>query len=391
MNRVLTDEMNLHAPQTIQTQTELAMIGDIKKQIITPKDGNPIIKPVQDAILGTYKLTHDDVEIEWRDLMNLLIFTYNVDLDKLDIKKGKSYSGSELYSYIIPKGINVSAKGTEVQNGELIKGTINKRMVGNIVNNSWDRYGPNETKDYIDNTQRLIVNWLLMDGFSVGLGDCIIPQEKLNKIYKEVEKKKLEVSHLITEIENNPELIDPELFEEDLKRNLVAQKGEIQKIVMSSIDDSNNFYVMINSGSKGGPVNAMQIMGALGQDIFKRNRIEKNILNRTLPHFFQNDDRALARGYIEHSYFEGLSPQEFFFHHMSGREGLIDTAIKSVTADTPIIVMEQEKTKDVNIGDWIDAQLDANKDKVEHYEEREMELLKLTKPVYIPTTDAYGM
>ena len=106
-------------------------------------------------------------------------------------------------------------------------------------------------------------------------------------------------------------------------------------MVMADLNDNNNFFIMANSNAKGKPVNLMQIMGALGQDIFKTKRIQKEVNNRALPHFHQNDDTPLARGYIEHSYLDGLSPQEFFFHHMTGREGLIDTAIK--TAETGYI------------------------------------------------------
>ena len=385
--------MNLHAPQRIQTQTELAMLGDIKKNIITPKDGSPVIKPVQDAVLGAYKMTHDDVKIEWDDLMNILVFTYNVDLENINIEKGKTYSGRDLFSYIIPKNIHMKNGDMIIQDSILKEGVMDKGLLGKIVYTSWDRYGPNETMDFIDNVQRIVVNWLYTEGFTVGIRDCIIPPDKIKKIYEEVEKKKLEVDHLITEIENNPELLDADTFEQSLKMNLASQKGDIQKIVMNTLDNNNNFYIMINSRAKGSKVNAMQIMGALGQDIFRRNRIQKDILNRTLPHFFQNDDRATARGYIEHSYFEGLSPQEFFFHHMTSREGLIDTAIKSVTGDTPIVILDHNgKTKNVKIGDWIDVQLDddKNKDKIEHYKERDMELLKLKKSVYIPTTNEKG-
>merc|ERR1711916_156885 len=79
----------------------------------------------------------------------------------------------------------------------------------------------------------------------------------------------------------------------------------------------------------------MQIMGVLGQDNFKQARIAKDVNERTLPHFFRNDDTPEARGYIQNSYLDGLSPHEFFFHHMTGREGLIDTAIR--TAETGYI------------------------------------------------------
>ena len=63
-------------------------------------------------------------------------------------------------------------------------------------------------------------------------------------------------------------------------------------------------------------------MGSLCQSIFLSNRIEKKVYNRSIPHFHQNDDSGMARGFVENSYFEGLNAEEFFFHHMAGREGL---------------------------------------------------------------------
>ena len=150
----------------------------------------------------------------------------------------------------------------------------------NIITNCWDRHGVKITADYITNIQKLNVNWLLYDGFSVGLKDCYINKEAKIKIITEVEKKKLEIQHLITEIENNPELLDADVFEQSIKSNLSAQKGDIQSMVVKELDDDNNFFIMTNSGAKGKEVNLMQIMGALGQDIFKKERIQKDINNK---------------------------------------------------------------------------------------------------------------
>ena len=334
------DEMNMFAPQSIQTQTELIEIADVRKHIISPKDSNPVIAPVQDPVLGSYKITLDDVKIDWHDYMNLLSFirlnkNTQFDINKIKIVKNKTYSGIELFNNIIPNNINLKSGSVKIRNGDIISGPIRKGINKTIISNCWDRHGPEITQTYIDNIQRLITNWLLIDGFSVGLGDCFIKQESKDLIVKQLEKKKLEICHLITEIENNPELMDADIFEASIQSNLSAQKGEIQKFVQDNISEDNNFHIMVHSGSKGKAVNIMQIMGALGQDIFLFKRIQKAVNNRTLPHFFQNDDTPLARGYIEHSYLDGLTPQEFFFHHMSGREGLIDTAIK--TADTGYI------------------------------------------------------
>merc|ERR1711916_268813 len=68
------DEINMFAPQSIQTQSELFKIADVRKQIISPKDSKPIIGPVQDSVLGAWKLTLDDVKIDWHDFMNLVSY-----------------------------------------------------------------------------------------------------------------------------------------------------------------------------------------------------------------------------------------------------------------------------------------------------------------------------
>jgi DNA-directed RNA polymerase II subunit RPB1 len=325
------DEMNLFSPQSIQTQTELAMIADINKLIISPKDSEPIIAPVQDSVLGTYKMTSPTARVDWHDLMNIAIYALGIDMSKLRIDKGKTYTGTEMYNLIIPSGINLETS-IIIKNGDIIKGQVKSKGNKQIISDCWDRHGPTITADYITDIQRINVNWILYEGFSVGLKDCYITPAVKTKIISELEKKKLEINHLITEIENNPELLDAEIFEQSIQSNLSAQKGDIQQLVMADLNDDNNFFIMANSGSKGKPVNIAQIMGSLGQDIFKKRRIQKEVNNRALPHFHQNDDTPLARGYIEHSYLDGLSPAEFFFHHMTGREGLIDTAIK--TAET---------------------------------------------------------
>jgi DNA-directed RNA polymerase II subunit RPB1 len=334
------DEMNMFAPQSIQTQTELFKIADVRRQIISPKDSKPIIGPVQDSVLGSYRMTQNNIKIDWHDYMNLVVFIRNnkntqFNLDKNKFVKNKIYTGIDLFNNIIPNNINLEIGKVKLRNGYIVNGPIKKGINNRIISNCWDRHGHEITQTYIDNIQRIITNWLLLDGFSVGLGDCYINEKNKEIIVKELEKKKLEINHLITEIENNPELMDADLFEASLQSNLSAQKGEIQKLVQDNINSDNNFFIMVNSGSKGKAVNMMQIMGALGQDIFLFKRIQKAVNNRTLPHFFQDDDTPLARGFIEHSYLDGLTPQEFFFHHMSGREGLIDTAIK--TADTGYI------------------------------------------------------
>ena len=326
------DEMNLFAPQSIQTQTELALIADVNKLIISPKDSQPIIAPVQDSVIGSYNMTRDDVRVDWHDMMNIIVRAVNLDYSKINIEKNKVYRGKDLYNMIIPEEVNLNSD-VVIKNGNIVEGIVKKKENKKIIINCWDKYGPKVTADYITNIQKLCINWMLYDGFTVGFGDCIIDKKVTDEISLNLEKKKLEISHKITEIENNPELLDGDLFEFEIKNNLIAFKGDIQKKVVENLSDTNNFHVMsIGSGAKGNDINLSQIMAALGQDIFKQKRIEKEMNNRSLVHFHQNDDTLKARGFISNSYLSGLDAHEFFFHHMTGREGLIDTAIK--TAET---------------------------------------------------------
>ena len=201
---------------------------------------------------------------------------------------------------------------------------------------------------------------------------------------------------MITEQENHPGLLDENIFENNLASMLSAHAGSMGKIVMDNTTSSNNLYVMVNSGAKGKVEQLGSIASIVGQINMNNKRIAKKVNNRTLPHFAQNDDTPHARGFVTSSYVKGLRPPEFFFHTMAGRDGLIDTAIKSVTGDTPIVIYDKTTvhggtSKYVMIGDWIDNILDQNKDKVQHFEEREMEYLVVEdSKLYIPTTNADG-
>lgn len=387
--------MNVFVPQSIQTMMELAEIADVKRQIISPRFSTPIIGIVQDGVLGSYNLTSPTMKIDWKDAMNIISYT-SID-DFTSIKKNTDIKGSDLFSLIVPNKINVSTNDFEIENGKIIKGQISKAHIGAKKQNSlihliWDEYGINETKNFIDDVQKLVNNFNLLNGFSCGIGDLDIPKDVTTELTKFFETKKLEAKHMITEMENNPDLLDQDTFEETLYSNLNNIREEASKMVMKNLKLDNNFYIMIFSGAKGEPINMGQMLGCIGQQAVEGTRIKKNVNGRTLQYFHKDDDTALARGFVEQSFLKGMHPLSFIFHNMGSREGLIDTAIKSVTGDTPIFVLENGSIRYVNIGDWIDIQLDDNnnKPKVKRYVDRDMELLDLENQVYIPTTDELG-
>ena len=382
------DEMNVFVPQTIQSVVELSMLANVTSLIISPRNTEPIIQLVQDGVLGSYLFTETNQPLTWNRVMRTLMNTENIDITKVPKKEMDTY---ELMSYLIPD-INLSTK-VKVEHGKFISGKVGVKTLNDangFIGTIYDQYGGEITRDFIDNLQKVILSWLQLKGFTVGLKDCIIDDSILSKVREKTNKLMVEVKHLITEQENHPGLLDESIFEENIGTMLTAHAGNMGKIVLDSTDSSNNLFVMLDSGAKGKVEQLGSIASLVGQINMNNKRIAKKVNNRTLPHYHQFDDTPAARGFVSSSYVKGLRPTEFFFQQMANRDGLIDTAIKSVTGDTPIVIYENNVSKYVNIGDWIDNQLDSNKDRVEHYEEREMELLQLDNPIYIPTADADG-
>lgn len=329
------DEMNIFVPQSIQTKIELSEIADVQNQIISPRVSTPIIGVVQDGVLGAYNLTAPSMSINWKDAMNIISYT---TLDNFsEIKKNKDMKGSDLFSLIIPDHINIKNQDMEIKNGTIVKGKITSGQIGakkpnSIIHLIWDEYGPMETKKFIDNTQKLINNFNLLNGFTVGIGDLEIPEHVEQDLTKFMETKKIEIKHMITEMENNPEHLDYDVFEESIYSNLNNIREEASKMIMKNLKPDNNFYIMISSGSKGGPINMGQMLGCCGQQAVDGSRIKKNVNGRTLHYFHKDDDTAPARGFVQQSFYKGMDPISFIFHNMGSREGLIDTAIK--TADS---------------------------------------------------------
>ena len=391
------DEMNIHVPQTYSTMVELNNIANIKNHIVGSRDGNVIIEPVQDIRLGTYLLSKDKRELNWKDFMNMNTYFSTSENNKID--KKKKYSFKDLFSAILDNNISINKKGLKITKGNLLEGIVDKGVNKTIISKIWNKLGPDKASDYLFNIQRLAIQYLYDRGFSVGLGDCVLPKEAMSEVELFLEKRKVEVMNLITQVENNPEIMDPNVLEETIKGMFTLKaKDTVLKIIMKYLDDKNNFFVLVNSGAKGKKTNLHEIMASLCQTIFLTNRIEKKVYNRTISHFHQNDDSGFARGFIENSLLKGLTAEEFFFYHMSGREGLIDTAIK--TADSGYIQRKMVKgCEDIHIAydgtvrtatnqliQIIYADCNFNhvklvKHKIESFEEKNSDLLKQWKIV----------
>lgn len=384
---------NIFVPQSLQTQVELEEIAAVERQLIDPGNSKTVLGIVQDGLLGAYNLTSPTVRIDWRSAMNIMSYTSLEDFSS--IKKDKDYSGAELFSLIVPGGINLNKGSLKIKNGKMLEGRLTKDALGakkknNLVQLIWDAYGVDKTRKFVDDTQRLINNFNLWHGFSVGIGDTQLPDSVHDEMNKMFQSRELKVDHIITNMENNPDLMKYELYEFQLFSELNIIREDINKLVISNLSPSNSFQIMASSGSKGDATNSGQMCGCLGLQVFEGKIMPKKYNGRTLAYFHQHDDRGPSRGLIKQSFARGLEYPQYVFHLMAARLSIIEQAIKSVSGDTPLIIQEGGETMDVNIGDWIDKLMKDNKNNVVKEGDYDMESLELKNDVYIPTCDENG-
>jgi DNA-directed RNA polymerase II subunit RPB1 len=363
------DEMNTHVPQSAVTEHELRGIASVPTQIISPKECKPIIAVVQDVALGIYRLTKGHVRISEKQFFNLMSNNsrFYGEIPKtiaglsqregMNSEKEGVYTGRQAISLIIPENVNVRTannsyknKGAAdeyenfvvIENGELKQGTLDKKIYQNrtrgLVHAIYNDYTPEETCAFFDNTQRLICNWLAQSGFSVGVSDLILDTETNVTIRESIRDMKVKAYNMIKDVhvgkfENNSIKNNNEYFEEEINKILNEAREKTGQMGLGTINDRDNRMInMIKSGSKGSVINVAQMIACLGQQNVDGKRIVYGFENRTLPHFSKFDDGPESRGFVENSFIAGLTPSEFYFHAMGGREGLIDTAVR--TSDT---------------------------------------------------------
>jgi len=409
------DEMNAHIPQSYEASTELEEIAAVPHQIITPRDGKPVIGVVQDTLVGAYRITRPDVTINRREMMTLMMWNKrfgapDFEGGKIMPKPGKPaagrkarWTGQQVVSSLLPP-INLDMKNKQqkpvsIRDGVLLEGQLDKEIFSKaskgIIHVTYNDYGPEKTVNLLDSLQSTIEQFLIYNGFSVGISDLVADATTREAMDEKIQARKKEIEEFLLQVhldlfDNNTGKSNQEEFEGKVFGALNQATKEAGTLGQASLADENRLIAMVRCGSKGNEINVAQMIACVGQQNIDGKRIPYGFTDRTLPHYKKYDDGAEARGFIESSFIRGLSPQEFFFHAMSGREGLIDTAVKSVTGDTKIVITENGMPKCVAIGDWIDAHLASRAAEVEHFTERNMDLLQLQTPASIPTVDAEG-
>lgn len=378
------DEMNLHIPQTEEARTEAINLMGVKHNLATPKNGTPIIAAIQDFITGAFLSSSKDNFFDRKTFTQIVGFMFHDDVvidpetgEKLSIeippptvwKPQRLWTGKQIWnvlmrpnkkmnvlvnleakckSYAPPKDKNMAPDMSEddqylvIRNSEVMCGVMDKATVGDGKKDSvfyvlMRDFGPDYAVQGMNRLARLSARWLTNQGFSLGISD-VYPSEELKRKKMNLIKVAEEETWKLIDLFNKGQLqrdagCDEEMTMENRVSGILSKvRQDAGNACFAELSRRNSPLTMAKCGSKGSAINVSQMVAAVGQQIIGGKRVLNGFQDRTLPHFPKGSRDAAAKGFVANSFFTGLNPSEFIFHAMSGREGLVDTAVK--TAET---------------------------------------------------------
>ena len=348
------DEMNLHVPQSEEARAEALLLMRVQEQLISPRFGGPIIGALRDFITGAYLLTKDDTILSTQEFCNYAMlgdYQGKIPEPKIKNKDGSFFTGKQLFSIFLPSDFNFvmtskwskGTKGAEkdivIKNGELVSGVIDKSSIGaeepeSVLHRIAKDYGNEQAKKFLNSILIIIKQFITDYGFSYGYSDLELSEkdreailndinETYNKVYDltdQLNKKTLSPMRGMTREETAEALITYELGKARDRAGITAN---------SNLSDDNAGKIMATTGARGSALNVGQMAGALGQQSRRGKRLHTGYSNRTLSHFKEYDHNPDSHGFVKSNFRDGLSTLEFFFHAMGGREGLVDTAVRT--------------------------------------------------------------
>ncbi|KAK4281856.1 hypothetical protein QN277_013303 [Acacia crassicarpa] len=244
-----------------------------------------------------------------------------------------------------------------IYKNDLVRGVVDKAQFGDfgMVHTVQELYGSNIAGNLLSSLSRLFTAFLQMHGFTCGVDDLLVTEEKDSE-----RKKQLESCEEIGEIVHREFIeamdgaeLDPFKLQLNIEKK-IRENGEaaltyLDRKMISGLNSKtssgmlkvllsegilkpsakNCISLMTTSGAKGSMVNFQQISSHLGQQELEGRRVPRMVSGKTLPCFPPWDCSSRAGGFIIDRFLTGLRPQEYYFHCMAGREGLVDTAVKT--------------------------------------------------------------
>ncbi|KAH3666448.1 hypothetical protein OGAPHI_003444 [Ogataea philodendri] len=386
------DEMNMHFPQNENARAEAFNLANTDSQYLTPTAGSPVRGLIQDHISAGVWLTSKD-SFFTREKYQQLIYgcirpedghstgSRIITVPPAIFKPQPMWTGKQIITTVLlnikPQnipGVNLKSKnkikndywgnGSQenevlIHNGELLSGILDKSQYGasqyGLIHSLHEVYGATVAGKALSVLGRLFTNYNMMMGLTCGMDDLKLTTEGnkwRNKILEESTDigrvAAAEVTNLEADVQvDNAELLKrlEEIARDDNKLGILDAVTQSKvnaitsKVVSKCVPDgtmkkfpSNAMQAMALSGAKGSNVNVSQIMCLLGQQALEGRRVPVMVSGKTLPCFKPFETNVRAGGYIKNRFYSGIRPQEYYFHCMAGREGLIDTAVKTANS-----------------------------------------------------------
>lgn len=363
------DEMNIHLPQTQEARAEALELMGVRNNICTARNGEPLISCTQDFLTGAYILTDKQVFFTRERFAQLCAYAvcdgaYRIAATPAVLRPVELFTGKQLFEVVIGhalggrgRAVSLDARNRSyrsdhdqneghvyIKNSAYLKGRLDKAIIGGENRRGSLIYQLLQcSKDCaiaaMNSISRLSVRYLAERGFSIGLDDVYpganLTREKDNIIregHRQVARAIDEHARRFAGGGDTEHAEADASLEMEISMILSRIRDECGNVCISELSRLNSPVVMQECGSKGSKINVSQMIACVGQQIISGRRIPEGMHGRALPHFAPGGLLPAGRGFVLNSFFTGLHGYEFFFHAVSGREGLVDTAVK--TAET---------------------------------------------------------
>ena len=389
--------MTLHVPQTAIARAEAAQ--HMAGEMLDESSSMPVVDIVEDCLLAWYQLTQRDAFIEKEHFFDLIMklgsdWEGKIPAPALLVPtKGSPgqyiplWTGKQVFNLIAPKGLNLRTTfsygccdidydrygsrlrlnpgDTKVMvlDGMLLMGRIDQRVLGRGSSSSpsssslscglirmtmLDR-GAGATRVFVRQLQAVAHCWLLQHSSSVGFSSLLMRhRESTNKAVSIINDAKREVHQVIIRAQRGELKKQPGKTVEESMEALVTDRildlcrDRVRQDFFEGRKTADNIKAMVASGSsKSSFISIKRILACVGQQRVSGLRIPFGFKRRTLPHFSKDDLGAESRGFVQHSFLQGLAPHEFFFHAMSERDKAIQTSRKSLDANRLLVRMSK--------------------------------------------------
>lgn len=363
------DEMNIHVPQSKAAAAECMTLMAVAQNCMGSQSNKPVMGIVQDSLLGLHIMSHCDITFDHPHVCRILgALRHYADLSLppaiIEIHAGATqpprrlWTGKQLISMLLPRHFYTTSvlqghcedtKEIElpviIHNSNILCGVLRKTHLGTssggIVDVICREEGGVACLRFMGNVQRMARAFLLQRAHHVGIHDVMLSAEGQRHVHERLNT----ATQLCEEIQR--EVVDTSSYlthtaEQGILRLLSKTLLQTGGIVNENMNETNAIRRMVTAGSKGSFINLSQICAALGQQSLDGKRIVPIKGERTLPCFAKNDVSLASRGFVHNSFALGLEPHELFYHAIGGREGLVDTAVK--TSDTGYLQRRMNKS-----------------------------------------------